>query len=146
MNRLTRRWRAIFLVDFILKFIIFYGGAVLISLGVIIVEGVRPVIYFAGLAASFATLNVVLLMLVSRVFAWCRCPVLMWYSALQIAVLVICAAAMFDAIVTVVLLMRGSFQWAVDSSLFVSVTNLVSILIVLLFDAAMRIVCPTIER
>ncbi|NPV22848.1 hypothetical protein [Bradyrhizobium aeschynomenes] len=146
MSRLIRRWRAVLFVDFTLKFFIFYGGAVLISLGVIIVEGMRPVIYFAGLAASLAALNVVLLVLVSRMFVWRRFQVLMWNSALQVAALVICATAIFDAIVTAVLSLRGSLQWAVDSSLFISVTNLVSIVVVLLFDAALRIVCRRIER
>ena len=146
MNRLTRRWRAVLVVDFILKFLVAYGGVVLMSLGMVVVEGMKPVIYIAIFAAALATLNVMSLMLGSRIVTSSRSQIIMRHPALQVSAVVICATAMFYAILTAMLSLRGDFAWAVDASLLVSETNLVSILIVLLFDWILRIVRPTTRR
>jgi hypothetical protein len=146
VNRLTRRWRAVLVVDFILKLLVAYGGVVLVSLGMIVVEGMKPVIYFAILAAALATLNVMFLMLGSKITTLSRSQIIMRHPALQVAAVVICATAMFDAILTAMFSLRGDFAWAVDISLFISETNLVSISIVLLFDWILRVVRPTTGR
>ncbi|MGC2777657.1 MAG: hypothetical protein WA418_18680 [Bradyrhizobium sp.] len=146
MNRLIRRWRAVFVIDAILKLLLLYGGFVLLSLGTIIVAGIEPVIHLAILAAALAALNVMFLMLGSRIVASFRCQSLTRHPALQVTAVAICATAMFDPVLSVMFSLRGDFAWGIDIGLFFSATNLVSILIVLVFDGMSRLFCPKAGR
>ncbi|WP_315756137.1 MULTISPECIES: hypothetical protein [unclassified Bradyrhizobium] len=145
MNRLIRRWRAVFIVDAIVKSLLVYGGFVLMSLGTIIVDGIEPVIHVAIFAASLAGLNVMSLILGSRIVASFRYQIMTRHPALQIATVVICATAMFDAILTAIFSLRGNLAWAIDIGLFFSTTSLISIFVVFVFDGMSRLFCPRTE-
>jgi len=58
-----------FALDVLVKFIVTYGGAVLGSLGFVVLGGIAYVIEFAILAVAMATLNGVYLLLGQRAVA-----------------------------------------------------------------------------
>jgi len=143
MNSFPRRWRAVFIIDLILKFLLLYGGAVLASLGMIIMDGIEIVIYFIIFAAAMAVLNVMFLMIAARLIASLRCRFMMQHTVLQAVVEVICAAAIFGLIMTLLFWLGHDFEGGALMGLFLSSTTLVSSLIALLFDG---IVCLVFQR
>lgn len=146
VDLLTRRWRSVFVVDVILKFLLLYGGAILASLGMIVMGGIEPAIYFVIFAAALAVLNVMCLMLGSRLVASFRCPLMMQYPALWTVAVAICATGMFGGILAALFGLGHGLAEGASVGLFLSVTNLVSIAIVLFLDGIFRLVSGRIGR
>src|SRR2546429_229757 len=118
------QWRMAFALDVLVKFIVTYGGAVLGSLGIVILGGIAYVIEFAILAVAMATLNAVYLLLGQRAVGALNWPRLAQHPVQRAVLILICANAMFAGSLILLFSFQGGFVGSATFSLFYVVTNL----------------------
>ncbi|GLH77498.1 hypothetical protein SSBR45G_24060 [Bradyrhizobium sp. SSBR45G] len=140
MSGLIKRWYAVFIVDAIFKFLLLYGGAVLVSLGMIIMEGIEPVIYFSIVAAAMAVLTVMFLIMGSRLAALLPWPFMTRHPVSRTVVEIVCATAIFGAVMTLLFSLGSGFGGGIRMGLLLASTTLVSTLITVSFHGMARLV------
>ncbi|CCE00922.1 hypothetical protein [Bradyrhizobium sp. STM 3809] len=143
---MIRHWPTVFVVDLVLKFGLIYLGAILASLGTVILGGIEAVIYFALFAAALATLNVMFLMVGARVVASLRCAWIGSHPGPRSALVFVSGIGMFAGAVAMLFSFGlGVTAGAAIAALFAT-TNIISIAIALLFSCTFGLVARALGR
>jgi hypothetical protein len=127
------QWRAAFVLDVLFKFMLAYGGAILASLGLVVLVGIEYVVEFSIVAVAMASLNVVYLLLGQRAVAAIDWPMIAYRPILRAILVLICGNAMFAGSLIALFSFQGGFAESAIFSTFRAATNLVPILIVAFF-------------
>ena len=146
MNVSKWQWIVVFALDVLFKFMLAYGGAILASLGLVVLAGIGYVVEFVIAAVSMSSLNAVYLLLGQRVVAALDRPWLVRHPLLQAGSILICANAMFSGSLISLFSFHGGFFQSAIFSLFFVVTNLVPIVIVAIFGWSWTLISRVLRR
>ncbi|MGJ4994594.1 hypothetical protein ACQR0Z_09295 [Bradyrhizobium sp. HKCCYLS3077] len=139
MSGLIKRWYAVFIVDAIIKFLLLYGSAVLVSLGMIITGGIEAVIYFAIVAAAMAVLTVTFLIMGARLAALLPWQFITQHPVFQVFVEIVCASAIFGMVMTLLFSLGSGLGGGIRMGLLLASTTFVSTLITVSFHGIAKL-------
>ena len=131
MNFSVWQWRAIVVLDVVIKAGLIYLSAAFVTLGLIVKSGLEPVIPFILMAASVSSLNFLCLFFGNRFVAWLERNQFQPPGAIRFSLVLIFANALFVVVFTALMsVVSGKIYNHGILSMFVAATNLMSILLV----------------
>lgn len=127
------QWRVIFVLDVLVKSSLIYLSVAVTTLGLIIMSGFEPIMPIILVGISISSLHFLCLYFAIRFIARLELRYVELYRA-KFFLLLVFSNILFAAILTVVLSVNSGILSGAILSVFVAVTNLISVLIVALIS------------
>lgn len=135
------QWRAIVVLDVVIKAGLIYLSATFVTLGLIMKSGVEPVVPIILMAASVSSLNLLCLFFGNRFVAWLESNNFQSAGAVRFIIVLIFANALFVVVFTALMsVVTGNIYNHMVLSTFVAATNLMSILLVAAYSGISSLV------
>jgi hypothetical protein len=129
MNFSVRQWRALFVLDTLLKGSVAFVGAILASLGTVILGGFKAVMLFIAIGASISSLHLLGLFFGSGIIARLEAA-LPKLRPLKFLLVLAVANVLFVLGFTALMFVSLGESFDAPVSLLLTATNLISILLV----------------